>query len=129
MLNPIVLLPWPLALFLLGLLTYAALRYLDAAPAYPTWPQNPNKPPRHRLAAVAEPYRPRPWDEVTGEITAVPAPVEDAYDPLDHRIPLAEVERRMGLFTTAWRDNTGAIAVRIPLPEIEQATRELEPVA
>lgn len=76
MLYP-VLLPLPVALAILGLLAYAALRPGAA------WPTLPARPPKHRLDAARQPYRPRP----------APEPIE--YHPLDPRVPLAEVERRM----------------------------------
>lgn len=93
MLNPVVLLPLPLALLLLTLVAYAAARYLDSLPVFPDWNVAPQ--PRHRLTNAPTAYRPRSWDAVTAEaipISAPPAPPAP-FDPLDHRVPLAEVER------------------------------------
>jgi hypothetical protein len=97
-LNPIALLPIPIVLFLIGLLAYAALRYADRQPPYPVWPSAPPKA-RHRLTPAAAARRDAA--PLTAALLASdPAPrprkakvIE--YDPLDHRIPLAEVERRM----------------------------------
>jgi hypothetical protein len=97
MLNPVVLLPIPAALLLLALAIYAALRYTqDAVTGTPEWLAASAPQPRHRLASNAAAYRPRPWDAA-----AEPAPKPKkktprkikAFDPLDHSIPLAEVER------------------------------------
>ena len=93
-LNPVVL-PLPIAQAALALLAYAALRHTDRWPTYPT--VKPPRP-RHRLTSTREPYRPRTWDEIVA--TPISAPpvieVEIDYDPLDHRVPLAEIERRNG---------------------------------
>lgn len=93
MLNPVVLLPLPLALLLLTLVAYAAARYLDSLPVFPDWNMAPQ--PRHRLANAPTAYRPRPWDDVTAEVIPISAPPAPPapFDPLDHRVPLAEVER------------------------------------
>ena len=87
MLNPVVMLPIPAALAVLGLVAALALGYLENRPTYPTWPAAPAKP-RHRQADQAAPPLVPAIEEPTQEL-------EIPYDPLDHRWPLAEVERRM----------------------------------
>lgn len=95
MLNPAVppiLTAYPALTFAVILVVVPALaalaaRYLLADPPAPS---------RHSVATVATPYRPRPWTETVIDVTPRAAePI--AYDPLDPRVPLAEVERRMAL--------------------------------
>jgi hypothetical protein len=105
--NPLTLLPIPLVLAALGLAAAAVLRYLDRLPV----PRG-----HHRMtrAVAADPFR-RDWAAIAAERIDAAAgrrpPVEPGieYDPLDHRIPLAEVERRMALAA---------------LPAMIEATRE-----
>jgi hypothetical protein len=88
-----------LNLAILALLAYAAQRYTDQWPTYPDTRPSP----RHRLADRPESHRSRPYSR--GDLGRayvmidLPEPPEQAaYDPLDPRTPLAEVERRMALF-------------------------------
>lgn len=116
--NPVVLLPLPVALFLLALLAYAAICWADKATTWPTW--EPTGVRRHRVGTVAEPYRPRPWTDIADDLPDGPAPgyvpvipgivvepdtvilepAEDAFtaaDYLDPTVPLHIVEARAGL--------------------------------
>lgn len=74
---------------------------------------------RHRLDSARTPYRPRSWDQVTADFERLATPAEAAeltfaadFDPLDHDIPLAEVE----MWTASWGD---------PLPSV----RDLAPIS
>lgn len=72
MLNPVVL-PWPMALALLVALAAAAVIYRNAAAPLRPLPlaDATPAPARHRLGAVAAPYRPTVWGE---RVTLEPAP-------------------------------------------------------
>lgn len=104
-LNPIELLPYPAALTLLALLAYIALRLVDDGET-PVWPKRPSDPSRHALRTATVKIQADLPDEEPEEetmpITDAMALLDEAepeieYDPLDMRIPLEEVERRMAL--------------------------------
>lgn len=105
-----------LALVVYALAALAAPRSWLDRPLYT--PPTPGG--RHRTTSVRTPYRPRPWDEmVTGEQEAVPnrkkrklAP--RVFDPLDHRIPLAEVE----MWAASWGDPLPPIVPFPPVPPV-----------
>jgi hypothetical protein len=101
--HPVAFLLIPAAVAALGvLLAYACLRYADRLPIFPAWPRPAAAPARHRLTSTAadDPAR-RDWAAVTAErltATRTAPKTRIVYDPLDPRIPLAEVERRMALY-------------------------------
>ena len=97
MLNPAELLPMLAILFALGLFCYAVMRYLDGD----RWPTYQAR--HHRTASPhAEAYT-GPWPtDIAGEPTiAIRPPV---FDPLDHSIPLAEVEQWQAMFSRTAQD-------------------------
>lgn len=122
MLNPVVLLPLPVALAILGLLAAAALWCVD------TWPaaKPPAHRPRHRMtpAIAADPNR-RDWAALAAERlnSSHPRVLPDLvdFDPLDHRVPLTEVERRMSCHPVVV---VPGVDRRQPLMEFEQYVGE-----
>lgn len=105
MLTPVVLLPIPAALFLLALAAYTAAQIAGRL-TYPDWTAIQAAQPRHRLtpAIAADPNR-RDWAAIYAErinpsfppVPVIPGPTAAIeYDPLDHRVPLSEVERISG---------------------------------
>lgn len=114
-------LPYPVALAVVVLLAYTLWHFSR-------WPDQPVNPPRHSATSLRTAFVVLPLPDIPADVADEPATPEDsdlsfeviAYDPLDHRIPLAEVERRMAL--TAY-----------PFPVIpgeftDQDTRELATV-
>jgi hypothetical protein len=109
MLNPVVL-PLPLAAAVIVVLAVVPV-------AYRLWLERFTRPTavaenetgRHRLEGAAEPYRPRPWDELDAAVPII-------LDPLDSRMSLAEVEKlavrfaetrqRAGYTMWSWSDDT-----------------------
>jgi hypothetical protein len=112
MLNPVVLLPLPVALAVVALLALAAVRYTER---WPTYPSPCTSQPRHRLADTPDPYRPRSWDQVTADLpTAEPI----KYGLLDQQVPLAEVEEYLR--------NIGIADWSQPLTEFERRVGVLD---
>lgn len=103
-LNPIELLPFSAVFALLAVLAVIALLIGDDGQT-PTWP-NPPRRAKHRPAPAL-----LPWGTPTAEVSVLaeadPEPTDliesgeevIEYHPLDHRIPLEEVERRMAAAT------------------------------
>lgn len=118
MFNPVVM-PLPLAvllaLTLLAVAVYANWLERDRPALRPA----PRPTGRHRQA---KPVKPEHWADVIAELApevVIPAFVEKpkpkpakAFDPLDHRIPLSEVERVMALVaaTASPLDDTRELA-------------------
>lgn len=99
MLNPVEL-PPPLALAVVAVLA-AALIYRDwLADATIRTAKVPTGG-RHRLDAVAAPYRPRPWSEVVAAIPVLEpgatAVIDIVIPGVDFRPPTTEVERAAAL--------------------------------
>lgn len=127
MFDPVVL-PLPMALTMIAALATAVWltnRWLQADTPNP-WAGQPWATPekatgRHRLAATAEPYRPRPWDEITAGLVAA-NPV--TYGVLDSEVPLAEVEEYLRQIGVAdWTQPLTAFEQRMGV--MEPDTREL----
>lgn len=88
----------PIALAAIALGGYAAQRYVDHMPFLPVRARRQPSTARHRMTPAAA---------LPVAVEAPAAPKAKApkikYDPLDHRIPLAEVERRMRVDALAAR--------------------------
>jgi hypothetical protein len=58
-----------------------------------TWPV-PTPPRKHEIADHPDGYRPRPWDEVTGDLPEAVAPISAPPVPVEDDEPIDELDPR-----------------------------------
>lgn len=83
---------FPAAAILAAVVVLTAITTMLARSEPYLLPQRPKPLGRHELAAVAKPYRPRPWDEVEADEETMP--ITDAMVLLDEAEPIDELDPR-----------------------------------